>query len=83
MTLTVELPPGLEDELVAEAGRLGLPLPEYALLVLSTGRVMANPPQSGSDLVRYWQKAGVIGSRPDISDSQEHARTLRAAAEKR
>ena len=83
MTLTVELPPALESELTAEAGRLGLPLPEYALLVLSTGRVLASPPQTGAELVQYWKQAGVIGSRPDILDSQEHARVLREQAEKR
>ena len=83
MTLTVELSPTLESELTAEAGRLGLPLSEYALLVLSTGRVLANPPKTGAELVQYWKQAGVVGSRPDIADSQAHARKLREQAEHR
>ena len=36
MTLNLEIPRALEDKLAAEAGRLGLPMKEYALRVLST-----------------------------------------------
>jgi hypothetical protein len=39
--------------------------------------------KTGADVVTYWKKAGVIGSRPDIKDSQEYARKLRREAEKR
>lgn len=83
MTLTVEIPAGLESELTAETEKMGLPLPEYALFVLSTGRVLTNPPKTGAELVEYWKSAGVIGSRPEITDSQAHARELREQAEKR
>lgn len=85
MILTIELPHDLERELVTEAERLGLPLSEYALRVLTTRR--AEPademPRSGAELVAFWRSEGVIGARPDISDGQAHARQIRQAAERR
>lgn len=38
---------------------------------------------NGTDLVAYWEREGVIGSRPDITDSLEYARALRRKAERR
>jgi hypothetical protein len=113
MTITLELPPELEQELAAEAEGLELPLAEYLLRVLEDGRVPApetypvgqlivneprempdlwaeararlgsNPPQTGAELVAYWEREGVISSRPDIADSQEYARMLRDRAQRR
>lgn len=86
MTLTLELPGDLERELAAEAARLGLPLSEYALRLLAgTGIGFANgaAPQRGDELVAFWQRAGVVGTRADIADPAEHARTLRNRAERR
>ena len=83
MTLTLELPPELEAELAEEAARLNLPLPEYALRLLRGARAGAGPLQTGADLVAYWERTGVIGSRPEIVDSQAHARRLRRAAQSR
>jgi hypothetical protein len=83
MTITLNLPQDLEHELAAEAERLGLSLSEYALRVLSASRFVEPMPTTGSELVAYWQREGLIGSRPDIPDSQEHARKIRAAAERR
>ncbi|WP_197064792.1 NfeD family protein [Leptolyngbya sp. KIOST-1] len=40
-------------------------------------------PKTGAELVAYWEKVGVINSRPDIDDSQEYARRLRDQAEHR
>lgn len=37
----------------------------------------------GAALVAHWQHYGIIGSRPDIEDSQTHARQLRKDAESR
>jgi hypothetical protein len=45
--------------------------------------VRNNPPQTGAELVAYWQEAGVIESRSDILDSQAYARQLRYEAETR
>ena len=87
MTLTIDLPNDLERELAAEAAQLGLPLGEYALRVLAGSRIGAatadGAPQTGAELVAFWDQAGVIGSRTDIPDPAAHARELRGQAENR
>ncbi|HEX6900290.1 MAG TPA: hypothetical protein VF789_11275 [Thermoanaerobaculia bacterium] len=40
-------------------------------------------PRTGADLVAYWQAEGLVGTRPDIADSQAHAREIRRQAERR
>ncbi|MDQ3458707.1 MAG: hypothetical protein M3498_05295 [Deinococcota bacterium] len=83
MSLILELPQNLEAELQKEAARLGLPLSEYALRVLTTGRSTRETPKSGAELVAYWQGEGLIGTRSDVEDSQVHARLLRREAKRR
>ncbi|MEH1872389.1 hypothetical protein [Nostoc sp.] len=77
MSINLNLPPELENELFTEASRLNLPLSEYILRILSVRQVLANPPKTGAELVAYWQSEGVINSRPDITDSQAYAGKLR------
>jgi hypothetical protein len=83
MSITLDLPQELERELSMEATRLGLSLSEYALRLLSSGRIVGNLPTTGVELVAYWQREGVVGSRPDIADSQEYARQIRHTVERR
>lgn len=83
MSIRLDLPLDLESELSTEASRLNLPLPEYILRVLSVRPALNHPPKTGAELVAYWQAEGVINSRPDITDSQDHARHLRHEAETR
>jgi hypothetical protein len=83
MNITLELPSELEHELSTEASQLKLPLAEYILRVLSFRPFLQNPPRTGLELVAYWESIGVVGSRPDIADSQEYARQLRNQAESR
>ena len=84
MTLTLELPRELEIKLNAEAERLGLPLEKYALRRLGEAlETTDSVPRNGAELVAYWHSEGVIGSRPDIENSQTHARELRRQAEQR
>lgn len=83
MNLVINLPPELETELTAEADRLGLTLPDYALRVLAGGRVPGPTPRTGADLIAYWQGEGVVGMRPDITDSLAHAEKLRNEAQRR
>lgn len=83
MAITLELPYELEQELSAEAERQGLPLAEYAVRILATARTVHLMPTTGAELVSYWQAEGLIGSNPDIDDSQARARELRAQAERR
>ena len=83
MSIVLELSPELESELAAEAARLRLPLSEYAARLLVSGRCSDPMPSNGAELLQYWQDAGLIGSRPDIVDAEEHARGLRQQAETR
>lgn len=83
MSIAVNLPEDLENELSAEAAQLGLSLPEYVLRVLSTGVVIGKRPKTGRELVDYWHNEGLIGTRSDITDSQSHARQIRNQAEQR
>ncbi|WP_414516237.1 hypothetical protein [Nostoc sp. PCC 9305] len=83
MSINLDLPPELENELSTEASRLNLPISEYILRILSVRQVLANPPKTGAELVAYWQSEGVINSRPDITDSQAYARKLRQEAQTR
>jgi hypothetical protein len=83
VSINLDLPPELENELFTEASRLNLPLSEYILRILSVRQILANPPKTGAELVAYWQSEGVINSRPDITDSQAYARKLRHEAQTR
>ena len=82
MSFMLELPQDLEEELEKEAARLGLPLSEYVLRVLATGRPKREV-TSGAELMAYWQDEGLVGTRSDVQDSQEHARRLRREAQRR
>jgi hypothetical protein len=81
MTVTLDLPEKLVDDLADEAARRGLSLSEYASQVLSTGRDRMPALNTGADLVAYWRSEGLVGTRPEIADSQEFARAIRRAEE--
>jgi hypothetical protein len=83
MTIVLDLPQELETKLSAEASRCGVPLQEYLLLILSNGGGDSGRFRTGAELMAYWQQSGVVGTRTDIGNSQEHARSLRAEAEQR
>ena len=89
MTLTLELTPEQERHIEAEARRRNLDAASYAKVLLfdeqEAGRrdEAVEEQWSGADLVAYWEREGVIGSRPDITDSLEHARAIRRKAERR
>lgn len=82
MPHTLELPDELADALTDEAARAGMTLPDYAIRLLSTRPAPAEV-RTGQDLVAFWRAEGLIGTRPDVTDSQAHARTLREQAEHR
>ena len=83
MSLVLDLPSELETELATEAARLGLPLSEYALRLIAAGRGTRPALRTGAELLGYWQREGLVGTRPEIADSQAHARALRQHAERR
>ena len=83
MGVTLELPQELATALTDEASQRGLSLSDYALQLLSDGHLSNSPIRTGAELLTYWQREGVIGTRTDIVDSQEHARKLREQAQRR
>ncbi len=83
MTLTLKLTKELEQRLAIEAASLGLPIERYALQLLGAPAPVQHPPTTGAEVVAFWRHESVIGSRPDILDSQPHARALRSHAERR
>ncbi len=83
MTIQINLPQELEQELSIEAQQINLSLSEYILHLLSLRQVLNNTPKTGLELISYWQKEGLINSRPEIEDSQDYARQIRHQAEHR
>ena len=83
MTLSIEIPEELGHKLAAEAEIAGEALPDYATRVIARGLAPHFFAASGAEIVAYWQRHGVIGSRPDITDPSAHARDLRERAERR
>ena len=83
MGILLNLPPELENRLAIEAKVQGLSLPDYVLQLLTQSAANGSPFKTGADVVAYWQKEGLIGTRTDIADSSAHARTIREQAERR
>lgn len=80
MTLTLDLPIELDARLRDEAARRGVPVEDCAQQVLANG-LQEEP--IGAQIVAEWERAGAIGYRSDITDSQAHARLLRERAQER
>jgi hypothetical protein len=83
MTIILDLPADLETKLVSSASQCGLSLPEYVLQVLDREAGGSSPAKTGAEVLAYWQKEGLVGTRSDVTDSAEHARALRQQAETR
>jgi plasmid stability protein len=83
MTLTLDLSDELKERLQAEAARRGLSTDTYAVQVLDSEVPASTGPANGAELVEYWEREGLIGTRPEIKDSVEHARAIRREAESR
>ena len=83
MSLVLDLPPELETELAAEAARLGMLLPDYALRLLAGACGPVPTIRNGAELLAYWQAEELIGTGLDIEDNLAHARALRVRAQTR
>ena len=97
MTLTLDLTPTQVRQLKDEAESRGMDTAGYAKARLFEGTILSGTPEealapigplpptngTGADLVAYWKREGLIGTRPDIKDSQAHARAIRYKAERR
>lgn len=81
MNIELDIPPELASRLIAEAAELGLPWKQYALQLLARGRAADAAPKTGAELLEYWQHEGLVGTRPEISDSAAHARAIRSKAQ--
>jgi hypothetical protein len=83
-SLHLELSPKLGERLSAEAHKLGLSIEEYALRLLEEPSSKVQGPRTGAEVVAYWRREGVLGSRPDLAGSPEDpAPMLRRTAERR
>ena len=85
MALHVNLSQEAQARLAEQAAALGMRVEDYAAKLLEGSAAPLAPAKrlTGKELVEYWRKSGVIGSRPDIKDSVAHARKLRRQAERR
>lgn len=97
MTLTLELTREQEQQIEEEARRRNMDTASYAKTLLfeeqsaedSEAQTLPHigplPPENGTgaDLVAYWEREGLIGTRPDIKDSLKHARAIRRKAKRR
>ncbi len=81
MSILMHLPPALESKLAAQASERGRSLPDYVLRLLGGDGNGQAAAKTGADLVSYWQREGLLGTRPEIADSSAHARALRERAE--
>lgn len=71
----------MENQLVEEAARMGVSLSEYVARLLAAGKSAEAAPRNGAELVAYWKREGLIGTRPEIEDAAAHSRELRTRAE--
>lgn len=91
MTLTLNLPPEMEERLKRLAEKNGKESVDFALALLDEAiedkfEEEIAEPRNGAELVAILKKEGVIGSwanRTDIGDSVKFARELRRRAETR
>ncbi len=83
MPQSVELPDDLAAALIHEASSRGMSLADYTLYLLSSACPATPPIRNGADLVAFWEREGLLGTRMDIADSQVEARKLREQAQNR
>lgn len=83
MSIVLDLPPDLERKLSTYARQRGISLADYVLQVLGADTLTQARPTTGADMVAFWNREGLIGTRSDIADSSVHARALRDRAQTR
>lgn len=84
MGLNVNLSTDAQNRLNAQAAALGLNPEDFAANLLEASLAAKEEHKLvGAQLVEYWRAEGIIGSRPDITDSVAHSRKLRRQAERR
>ena len=78
MSVVLELPQKLLKELNSEAAKQNQDLNEYLTQLIQRGRTVQF--STTSDILAYWKKEGLIGTRPANINSQKVARRLRKQA---
>lgn len=68
MTLTLELPPGLEERLTEEAERAGLPAEQYTLRLLKTHLPPKNRRHRAVELLQSWIDEGDAEEQIETGD---------------
>jgi len=81
MSIVLDLPQKLVKELNSEAARQNQDLNEYLTQLIQRGRTARF--SSTADILKYWEKEGLIGTRPAGTNSQKVARRLRKQANTR
>ena len=82
-SLTLKIPEYLQERLTREAQHLGMSIEQYASRLLGAEPETKKSVMTGAEVVDFWKREGLIGSREDIDDSQSHARRIRHEAERR
>ena len=72
-----------EDGVLKPVGPLPFNEHEKVRVIVSNGGESMPTVRTGAELVAYWKQSGVVGTRTDIRDSQQHARELRAKSDRR
>jgi hypothetical protein len=55
----------------------------FAVLTEARAKLADHPLRTGAEILAYWRREGLLGTRPDITDPLEYARALRRRAERR
>lgn len=83
MTITLNLPPGVEARIEEEAAKRSSPTEDYLISLIEKSLPPPAPmPEltAGADVVAYWEREGVIGmwaDREDMQDSTAYVNRLR------
>jgi hypothetical protein len=84
MTLSIELTEEEKNAVERAAKERDMEVGEFVRsLILPSSAAGAAAVTTGEELVSYWQREGLIGTRADIHDSATHARALRDEAQRR
>jgi len=75
MSIVLDLPHKLLKELNIEAAKQNQDLNEYLTQLIQRGRTVQF--STTSDILAYWKKEGLIGTKPASTDSQKVAQRLR------
>lgn len=83
MSITLELPKELSDQLTQEALEAQTSMEDYVVHLIQTRDAVLTRIKTGADAVAYWKSLGLLGRLKHIEDPIQYARNVRKAAETR